>query len=175
MKTIKFVEGEERHASAILAILNEAIVTSTALYDYVPREPAAMEAWFQSKRDGNFPVIVAEAEDGTLAGFASYGIFRPYPGYKYSVEHSVYVEKSCQREGLGQKLMLELIEAAKRQNYHTMIGVIDSANAGSIRLHLELGFVHCATIREAGFKFGRWLDVEFYQLLLATPERPCDG
>jgi len=91
------------------------------------------------------------------------------------VEHSVYVEKSCQREGLGRRLMLDLIEAAKEQNYHTMIGVIDSANAGSIRLHLELGFVPCGTIREAGFKFGRWLDVDFYQLLLPTPERPCEG
>jgi L-amino acid N-acyltransferase YncA len=175
MKTFRFVAGEERHASAILAILNEAIIHSTALYDYVPREPSAMEAWFQSKKDGNYPVIVAEAPDGAVMGFASYGTFRHFPGYKYSVEHSVYVEKSCRGEGLGRKLMLELIASAQRQNYHTMIGVIDSGNAGSIGLHAELGFVHCARIREAGFKFGRWLDVDFYQLLLPTPDHPCES
>ena len=175
MDDFKFVACDDRHAPAILAILNEAIVNSTALYDYVPRQPGQMASWMQAKRKGNFPVIGAEARDGTLMGFSSYGTFRAYPAYKYTVEHSVYVEKSFRGQGVGRRLLVELIEAAKKQHYHTMIGVIDSANEVSIALHRALGFEACAKIKHAGFKFGRWLDVDFYQLLLPTPERPSDG
>jgi L-amino acid N-acyltransferase len=175
VETAKIVSCDERHALAILAILNEAIVTSTALYDYVPRQPSAMEAWFENKKKGNYPVIGAEAEDGSLMGFASYGPFRNFPAYKYSIEHSVYVEKSFRGKGIAKALMLELIESAKKQGYHMMIGGIDSTNEASIRLHQALNFTPCARIRHAGFKFDRWLDLDFYQLLLPTPEHPVDG
>ena len=134
-----------------------------------------MKPWFESKRKGNYPVIGAEAPDGTLMGFASYGPFRNFPGYKYTVEHSVYVEKSFRRLGIARKLMINLIGLAQEQGYHTLIGVIDSANEASIRLHQELGFNHCARIIHAGFKFNRWLDVDYYQLVLPTPEHPVDG
>jgi phosphinothricin acetyltransferase len=175
MEPFHFVACDDRHAPAILAILNEAIVNSTALYDYVPRQPAQMAAWFEAKRKGNFPVIGAVNDADVLLGFASYGTFRAYPAYKYTVEHSVYVEKSWRGQGLGRKLLEKAIKEAQRQDYHTMIGVIDSANAVSIALHRALGFERCSQIKHAGFKFGRWLDVEFYQLLLPTPERPVEG
>jgi phosphinothricin acetyltransferase len=175
MEPFQFVHCGERHVPAITALLNEAILHTTALYDYVPRQPSAMKAWLEKKKEGNYPVIGAEAADGSLLGFASYGPFRYFPAYKYSIEHSVYVEHSQQRRGIGKKLLLELIATAQRQNYHMMIGGIDSENAASIQLHLALGFSHCATIRHAGFKFGRWLDLAFYQLLLPTPTRPVDG
>jgi len=107
-----------------------------------------------------------------LAGFASYGPFRAFPAYKYSIEHSVYVEKQKRGQGLGKDLLAAVIEAAKKQDYHMMVGGIDSANQASIRLHLKLGFTLCASIKQAGFKFGRWLDLEFYQLVLPTPQQP---
>lgn len=173
---MKFIDcTHEAHAGAILDIFNDAIVTSTALYDYQPRTPQSMQAWFQAKAAGGFPVIGAVDEAGTLLGFASYGTFRAWPAYKYSVEHSVYVHKDHRGQGLGPVLMKQLIEAARGQQLHVMIGAIDASNAASIALHEKLGFTHAGTVRQAGFKFGRWLDVAFYQLILETPEQPVDG
>lgn len=165
----------EHHADAILAILNEAIVTSTALYDYQPRTADSMTAWFAAKAAGRYPVIGAVDAAGTLLGFASYGPFRAFPAYKYTVEHSIYVDREHRGRGLGWALLERLIEAARGQDVHVLVGVIDMANTGSIALHEQLGFTHSGTIREAGFKFGRWLDVGFYQRVLDTPAHPIDG
>lgn len=164
-----------RHADQILAIFNDAIATSTALYDYKPRPREAMQGWFQAKQQGGFPVVGLENEAGELMAFASYGTFRAWPAYKYSVEHSVYVDARFRGRGLGEALMRVLIERAHANGVHVLIGGIDASNQGSIRLHEKLGFVHAGTIREAGFKFGRWLDLAFYQLTLETPENPVDG
>lgn len=165
----------ERHATAILAILNEAIVSSTALYDYAPRPPESMVGWFKTKKANGFPVIGVEDDRGELMGFASYGTFRAFPAYKYSVEHSVYLKAEHRGKGLGKLLMKELIAAARKQDLHVMVGGIDAGNAASIALHRSLGFEHAGTIRQAGFKFGRWLDLAFYQLVLDTPVSPVDG
>lgn len=165
----------EQHATAILEIFNEAILHTTALYDYHPRSSASMVTWFQTKAAGNFPVIGAIADSEQLLGFASYGTFRAWPAYKYSVEHSVYVHRDHRGQGIGRALMLRLIAAAQEQQYHVMVGGIDVSNAGSIALHETLGFTHAGTIRQAGFKFGRWLDLAFYQLILETPAQPVDG
>lgn len=165
----------ERHAGQILAIFNEAIATSTALYDYSPRTPDMMRAWFQVKAEGGFPVIGLESAEGQLLGFASYGHFRQWPAYKYTVEHSVYVHHAHRGHGLGERLMTLLVEAALSQGVHVLVGVIDADNLASIALHRRLGFDHAGTLRQAGFKFGRWLDVAFYQRLLATPAHPVDG
>lgn len=164
-----------RHTGAILDIFNDAIVNSTALYDYVPRPIESMVNWFKAKENGRFPVIGIEDESGTLLGFASYGTFRGWPAYKYSVEHSVYVHKEHRGRGLGPLLMQELITVAKDQNYHILVGGIDVDNAASIALHKKLGFEHAGTIRQAAYKFGRWLDLAFYQLILETPVQPVDG
>ncbi|MEO5711954.1 MAG: N-acetyltransferase family protein [Luteolibacter sp.] len=164
-----------RHSSAILAILNEAIVTSTALYDYQPRTSEMMVAWFAAKEAGRYPVIGVEGDAGELMGFASYGSFRAWPAYKYTVEHSVYVNSKFRGRGIARVLMERLIELARGQDLHSLIGVIDAENSASIALHASLGFTRCGSIQQAGFKFGRWLDVELYQLLLPTPARPEDG
>ena len=165
----------ERHAEAILAILNEAIVTSTALYDYVPRPVASMRPWFRAKEDGAFPVIGMEGAAGTLLGFASYGVFRPYPANKYSVEHSVYVHPAHRGKGIARALMQRLIEHAREQDYHLLVGGIDTRNTASIALHERLGFRHAGTIAQAAFKFGAWCDLAFYQLILDTPTHPQEG
>jgi phosphinothricin acetyltransferase len=169
---MKITDCSLAQAPEILAIYNEAIINSTALYDYKPRTMGTMETWFAAKQKGNYPVLGAFEEDGALAGFASYGTFRAFPAYKYTVEHSVYVEKEKRGRGLGKVLLAAIIEAAKKQDYHMMVGGIDSSNQPSIRLHLSLGFTLCASIKQAGFKFGRWLDLEFYQLVLPTPQQP---
>ncbi len=165
----------ELHANEILEILNDAIVNSTALYDYEPRTIDSMIGWFKAKELGCFPVIGAFAPDGQLLGFSSYGTFRAWPAYKYTVEHSVYVHKDHRRKGLGLALMRHLIQAAQEQQIHVLIGGIDVVNNRSIALHEALGFAHVGTIRQAAFKFGEWLDLAFYQLILETPISPVDG
>ncbi len=165
----------ETHATPILEILNEAIVNSTALYDYTPRAPQTMVDWFKAKESRHFPVIGAIDNARQLLGFATYGTFRIWPAYKYSVEHSVYVHKDHRGKGIGLILMQRLIAAAMQQQYHVMVGGIDVGNQGSIALHKKLGFELAGTIKQAGFKFGRWLDLAFYQLLLETPAQPVDG
>lgn len=164
-----------RHAEPILAIFNEAIVNSTALYDYKPRTAEMMRDWFAAKAKGNFPVIGVEDETGQLLGFASYGTFRAFPGYKYTVEHSVYVHHEHRGRGIGEALLRAIISRASEQDYHVLVGCIDASNRGSIHLHEKLGFTHSGTIAQAGFKFGRWLDAAFYQLTLSTPTAPKDG
>ena len=165
----------DRHAPAILAILNDAILNSTALFDYRPREPASMVEWFRAKEARRFPVLGAVAADGTLLGFASYGAFRAWPAYKYTVEHSVYVHKDHRRQGIARALLTRLITVAEEQDYHVMVAGIDAANAPSIALHEQLGFGYAGTIHHAGFKFGRWLDLAFYERRLRTPTVPVDG
>jgi L-amino acid N-acyltransferase YncA len=165
----------ERHGAAILDIFNEAIANSTALYDYQPRAPESMAPWFEAKARGDFPVVGIEDARGTLLAFGSFGTFRAWPAYKYSVEHSVYVHVDHRGRGLGLVVMQALIEAAKARGVHAMIGGIDAGNAGSIALHERLGFRHAGTLPQVGFKFGRWLDLAFFQLLLETPAAPVDG
>jgi L-amino acid N-acyltransferase YncA len=165
----------ERHAAAIRSILNEAIANSTAIYDYLPRPLSAMAAWFEAKRSGGYPVVGLESAVGELLGFASYGPFRGWAAYKYTAEHSVYVHHAHRGRGLGERLLRELIRRAREQQLHVLVGGLDASNAASIALHRKLGFAEAGIIRQAGFKFGRWLDLSFYQLVLDTPRSPIDG
>ena len=169
------IQCDKSFSDQILNIFNEAILNSTALYDYQARTAQTMEAWFEAKRKGNFPVIGVVNSERQLVGFASYGTFRNWPAYKYSVEHSIYVDKRFRGQGAGKLLLQEIIKAARGQNYHLLIGGIDSQNTVSIRLHQRFGFQHAGTIRQVGFKLGRWLDLDFYQLILETPVQPIDG
>jgi len=136
------------HAGAILAILNEAIVNSTALYDYLPRPPESMARGSKPSGQG-LPVLGAVNDDGALLGFASYGAFRVRPAYKYSVEHSVYVDKEQRGAGVGSALMQRLIARATEQQLHVMVGGIDATNRASVALHEKLGFFHAGTIKHA--------------------------
>jgi L-amino acid N-acyltransferase len=164
----------ERHAGAMLAIFNEAIEHSTALWDYRPRPPEAMVAWFDAKRAAGHPVIGFESAAGELLAFGSWGPFRAWPAYKYSVEHSVYVHRDHRGRGLGRLLLQTLLGEAQRRGVHVMVGGIEAGNRASIALHAALGFVHAGTVREVGFKFGRWLDLVLMQRVLHTPEEPRD-
>ncbi|MEB3753177.1 GNAT family N-acetyltransferase [Acinetobacter sp. MD2(2019)] len=156
----------EQHAEEILAIWNHEILHSTALYESEPRQLAMVEAWFQSKQQLNFPVMGVVAPNGELAGFASFGHFRPQPLSHSTVEHSIYIQAQHQGLGLGKRLLTQLIQAARQQNFHALIGVIDAKNTASIVLHQKLGFQHVGSMPQIARKFNRWLDAEFYQLLL---------
>jgi phosphinothricin acetyltransferase len=169
------LDCDRRRAPEILAILNDAIAHSTALYDYKPRTTAMMDAWFDDKERGGYPVIAAIDEQDRLLGFASYGPFRSRPAYKYTIEHSVYVEKDCRGRGVGKILLGAIVERAREQQYHNVIGGIDAENAVSIALHKKFGFEFCGRVKHAGYKFGRWLDLDFYQLILDTPAHPADA
>jgi phosphinothricin acetyltransferase len=165
----------EEHGDAILEILNDAIATSTALYDYEPRPRSSMDTWFATKTAGNFPVIGVVDEAGKLLGFGSFGAFRAYPAYKYTVEHSVYVHKDARGQGIGRVLVEYLIDEARDRQLHAIIGAIDAGNIASISLHDSLGFEKVGVLPQVGFKFGKWLDLAFMQLILETPEEPQDG
>ncbi|MEN3939879.1 N-acetyltransferase family protein [Prosthecobacter sp. SYSU 5D2] len=160
---MKWISCSPEHLEAIRAIFNEAIENSTALYEYEPRSVAFMEAWWEAKQKGGYPVLGAVSGDGVLAGFATYGPFRPHPAYQHTVEHSIYVESHFRGQGLGKLFLERLIAMAQAQGVHAMIGVIDAENAASIRLHERQGFVRSGHLREVGYKFGRWLDVVLYQ------------
>jgi len=172
---MKFIDCTyELHAPEILAIFNHAILNTTALWEYKARTMDTMKAWFETKAAGNFPVIGTIDESGKLIGFASYGTFRPWAAYKYSVEHSVYLRADHHGKGLGKLFIHELIQRAKDQGVHTIIGAIDADNKSSIAFHEKLGFEYAGTLKQAGYKFGRWLDFVFYQLILETPAHPTE-
>jgi L-amino acid N-acyltransferase YncA len=171
---MKIVKCDETFAGQILEIFNEAILNSTALYDYKPRNNEVISKWFEIKNKGDFPIVGLVDDKGKLLAFGSYGTFRAWPAYKYTVEHSVYVEKSSRGKGYGKTILTELIKKAENQNYHCLIAGIDSSNNISIEMHKKLGFTFCGQIKQVGFKFGRWLDLDFYQLLLKTPLQAYD-
>ena len=163
--TIAIRDARETDLDGMLAIYNDAVLTTTAVYDYTPRSSAQQAAWFQAKRVQNLPVLVAD-DGGAVAGFASYGPFRPWPAYLHSVENSLYVAPDRRGQGIGSQLLPALIARASERRLHTMIAGIDAANAASLRLHAKFGFEHVAQFREVGWKFERWLDLAFLQLML---------
>ena len=165
----------EQHGQRILDIFNDAILNSTALYEYQPRTMQTIETWFDAKAAGGFPVIGLVDSEGILLGFASYGPFRPQPAYKYTVEHSVYVHSSHRGGGFGRVLLDAIVSEAKADQRHALIGVIDADNKASIRLHESLGFQLVGSLPQVAFKFGRWLNAVMYQLTLQTPTNPMDG
>ena len=160
---------------AVLAIYNEVIENSTAVYALAPTSLAERQAWFDARQAAGFPVLVACRGDA-VAGFASFGEFRgTWPGYRYSVEHSVHVHRDQRGQGIGPALVQALMPLALAMGKHVMIGGIDAANPGSLRMHERLGFERVAHFREVGHKFGRWLDLVFMQRLLDAPGAPRAG
>jgi phosphinothricin acetyltransferase len=155
-------DAEESDLGAILAIFNAVIASSTAVYRDEPVPLEERRAWFEARRARAFPVLVAE-QDGAVVGFASYGPYRDYWGYRFTVEHTVHIDASARRGGVGTALVAALVERAEAQGLHLMLGAVDGENAGSIRFHEKLGFEQSGRIREVGCKFGRWLDVVFMQ------------
>lgn len=163
----------EKDIPEMLSIYNDIILNTTAVYDYKPHTLEMRQTWFKTKQEQGFPVFVADLE-GKVAGFSSIGPFRAWAAYKYSVENSVYVSAEKRGMGIGKLLIPPLIEAAKQLQMHTIIAGIDATNDVSIWLHKRFGFEETAHFKQVGYKFGRWLDLKFLQLMLNTPEQPTE-
>ena len=149
----------------ITAIYNDVLATSTAIYSETPSTLELRRAWLEDRQDRGYPVLVA-GEGGEIHGFASFGDFRAWPGYRYTVEHTVHVRADRRRTGIGRALVGALLEPARALGKHAILGAIDADNAASLRLHEQLGFERVAHLPEVGRKFGRGLDLVLVQRLL---------
>jgi L-amino acid N-acyltransferase len=158
-------DATEADLPAILAIYNHAVAETTAIWNETLVDLDNRRAWFDQRQARGFPIFVAEVE-GKIAGYASYGDWRPFDGFRHSVEHSVYVEKDFYGRGLGRALMTALIDRARTGGIHVMVAAIEAGNTGSIALHKSLGFRLVGTHHEVGQKFGRWLDLTMMELKL---------
>ena len=166
--------AREADLPEILEIYNHVIVNTTAVYAYEPHTLEMRKAWYAGKVKDGHPLFVAE-DDGRVVGLSTYGPFRAWPAYKYTVENSVYVAADQRGKGVARLLMQPLIDTARAREYHAIIASIDATNEASLRLHRSFGFEEVAHFREVGYKFGRWLDLKFLELLLDTPTNPAEG
>jgi L-amino acid N-acyltransferase YncA len=150
---------------ALLAIHNEAVANSTAIWSVQPATLENRRMFVEARRKAGFPFIAAERA-GQLAGYGSFGEFRAWDGYLHTVEHSIYCRTDCRGQGMGGMLLDRLIEEARKLGKHVMIGGIEAANTASMALHAGRGFVETGRLREVGRKFDRWLDLVFMQKIL---------
>lgn len=150
----------------ILEIYNHAIINTTSVYSEQLHTLDMRMAWYNDRISNGFPVFVAEI-NGKVAGFSTFGHFRAWPCYRYTVEHSVYVHIDHRGKGLSKLLLQPLIDRSREMKLHAMIAGIDGENEVSYRLHQSFGFVEVAHFKEVGFKFGRWLDLKFMELILS--------
>ncbi|MCP1230148.1 GNAT family N-acetyltransferase [Acetobacter indonesiensis] len=162
----------EADAASIAGIYNHAVQHTTAIWNDQVVDVPNRVVWLHDRQAAGFPVLVMQSADGKVTGYASYGPWRAFDGYRHTVEHSVYVHPDHHRKGIGQELMSALIEEAKRQGLHIMVAGIEAGNAGSIVLHRRLGFEDTGTMQQVGCKFGRWLDLTFMTLRLDARPNP---
>jgi L-amino acid N-acyltransferase YncA len=156
----------EADLPAITKIYEHAVLHGTATFELIPPDLAEITRRFRSLIDGGFPYYVGVLE-GRVGGYAYAGPYRPRPAYRFTVENSIYLDPAIHRRGVGLVLLRRLIEESEKRGYRQMIAVIgDSANAGSIGVHMRCGFQMIGTHPNVGLKFGRWLDTVMMQLPL---------
>jgi L-amino acid N-acyltransferase len=152
----------------ITAIYNQIVLTSTAIYNDKPATLEDRVAWWKSRCAQGFPVLVA-IENSSVVGFASFGEFRAWPGYRFTVEGTVHIHHSVRGRGVGTALLEELVRLARAMGKHTMIAGVDAENEASLRFLQRFGFERVAHFREVGYKFNRFLDLVFLQYWLDSP------
>ncbi|WP_395330637.1 N-acetyltransferase family protein [Novosphingobium sp. BL-8H] len=158
--------------AGITAIYNHAVANTTAVWNETPVDHANRAAWLVDRQGAGYPVLVAEDADESVVGYASFGDWRAWSGYRHTVEHSVYVRVDQRGNGIGKALMLALIERARASGKHVMVAGIEAGNTASIALHEKLGFESVGLLKQVGAKFGGWLDLAFLQLTLDQRETP---
>jgi L-amino acid N-acyltransferase len=161
--SIKIVDAAEAHLPGIRDIFNQAVRETFAIWSETETTLEQRRAWLAARTSAGFPVIVAVDPDkpNDVLGYGSFGVFRDFPGYVKTVEHSVYVAPTAQRRGVGKAILASLIQRAKSAGLSTMVGGIDSANAASIALHEQAGFEIHGNLKGVGRKFGKSLDLVF--------------
>ena len=165
VRSVTVRDAGEDDVPGILSIYNDVIASSTAVYRETPATLDDRRQWFNGRREQSYPVLVA-VDDSAILGFASYGDFRTWPGYRFTVEHTVHIHADERGRGLGTLLMRELMRRATAQGKHVMVGAVDADNEASLRFHERLGFIRAARLHQVGFKFGRWLDLVFVERVL---------
>jgi L-amino acid N-acyltransferase YncA len=163
-------EAAETDLERITEIYNEISRTSTAIFSDQPVSLEQRRDWWRGRREKGYPVLVA-VEDERVIGFASFGDFRSWPGYRFTVEHTVHVDAEFRGRGVGFALVRELIERAGAAGKHVMVGGVDAENSSSLRFHERMGFERVGTLREVGYKFDRFLDLVFLQYWIGPPTR----
>jgi L-amino acid N-acyltransferase len=158
-------DATEADVPEIAAIYNDVIATSTAVFSEQPVTDEDRLAWLRARQEREQPVIVAR-EAGAVVGFASYGDFRSWPGYRSTVEHSVHVAAERRRQGIGRRLVHEILRRARRAGLHVVVAAIDADNHASLRLHEELGFDRVGQMPGVARKFDRWVDLVLLQITL---------
>ena len=150
----------------ILDIYNDCVLTTTATYDYEPRTLEHRVAWFEDHVKQNYAVFVAENDAREIVGWSALNPYHARMGYRFTTENSVYVAAEHRGKGIGKLLLAPLIDAARKRGLRAIIAAIDAQNAASIRLHEQFGFKKVGHFKKVGFKFDRWLDVIYMELLL---------
>jgi L-amino acid N-acyltransferase YncA len=159
--------------AAILEIYNEAVLHTTASYDYEPRSLDHRLAWFDDHQHTGLPIFVALNEVGRIVGWSALNRYHDRKGYRFTSENSIYIAPDYRGRGIGKLLLAPLIESAAKLGLHAIIAVIDSENEASVRLHAGFGFETVGRFREVGFKFNRWLDVIYMELIVASDRLPA--
>lgn len=167
-------DAVEKDLPEVLEIYNHSILHTTSIYSYVGHTLEMRKKWFDEKKAAGHPVFVA-ATDGKVAGFIAYGPFRVWPAYKYTVEHSVHIHPDYRRQGIAKLLMEKMIDAARKNNIHAIIAGIDASNNASIKLHEQFNFNVVGNFKEVGYKFNKWLDLIFMELVLDGTVNPTEG
>lgn len=175
MRDLKIRAAGPEDLRAITAIYDHAVRTGTATFELDPPDLSEMTRRYRALIESNSPYLVA-VSDRRIAGYAYAGSYRPRPAYRFTVEDSIYLAPEFQRRGTGAALLKELIVQSEARGYRQMIAVIgDSANAGSIAVHVRSGFSLIGIHPSVGFKFGRWLDTVMMQRALGAGASTLPG
>jgi L-amino acid N-acyltransferase len=166
VQAVNVRDAVESDLPEILEIYNDAVLNTTAIWNEAEVDLENRRTWLKERQRQGFPVIVGIDDLGRVTGYASFGDWRAFAGYRHTVEHSVYVNREMRGAGIGRTLMLALIDRARQLRKHVMIAGIEANNEASIRLHKQLGFETVGYLPEVGTKFGKWLNLTFLQITL---------
>ncbi len=167
--SVRIRRAAREDCPAILAIYNDAVLHTTASYDYEPRTLEQRFEWFDAHQREDFALFVAEADGGEIVGWSALNQYHDRVGFRFTTENSIYVAEAWRGCGLGRRLLGPLVEAAETRGLRAIIAAIDATNEASIRLHARFGFEKVGHFRQVGFKFGRWLDVVYMERLIGNP------
>lgn len=151
---------------ALNDIYNDAVLNTSATYDEVPQTLQERLRWYEEHLENGFPIVVVTDSRNGLLGWGSLSAFHPKPGYRNTVENSIYISERAKGKGFGKAILRRLIECAKEKGYHAMIALIDSENAVSLHMHEKAGFKEVGRLKEVGWKHGAWRDVVYMELIL---------